>query len=325
MMTNRARTELAKQIVQALRVPLSDLAGAPATPTVIEYLPRVRRAASTPLRKSYGPYWARAVAAFGNHRLDHVRPSDIRALAQEALDGARRDAATRTGRGASETCVRAMRNFFRLAMSDEWITAEENPAAVVPLPRRLPSPRFALSNRELADINEVVATGGNDLVLDCLIHRLHVETACRRGGVLHLRLADLDPAHCLLRLREKGGTERWQPISPTLMHELQHHGQDRGVYGPADPLLRYADGHPLTSRRYDTLWKRVHQTLPWAATWRVSAHWLRHTTLTWVERTFGYAVARAYAGHTDSRGASTTTYIKADVFAVGLCAVHTDR
>ena len=28
-------------------------------------------------------------------------------------------------------------------------------------------------------------------------------------------------------------------------------------------------------------------------------HWIRHTTLTWVERNFGYAVARAYAGHTD--------------------------
>ena len=41
------------------------------------------------------------------------------------------------------------------------------------------------------------------------------------------------------------------------------------------------------------------------------AHWLRHTTLTWVERRFGYAVARAYAGHTDSGNAGiTATYIR---------------
>jgi hypothetical protein len=43
----------------------------------------------------------------------------------------------------------------------------------------------------------------------------------------------------------------------------------------------------------------------------VSTHWLRHTTITWVERHFSYGIARAYAGHTDSRGASTTTYIRA--------------
>ena len=37
------------------------------------------------------------------------------------------------------------------------------------------------------------------------------------------------------------------------------------------------------------------------------------TTLTWVERNFGYAVARAYAGHTDrgSDAGATTTYVRA--------------
>jgi integrase/recombinase XerC len=41
---------------------------------------------------------------------------------------------------------------------------------------------------------------------------------------------------------------------------------------------------------------------------------LRHTTLTWVERHFGYAVARAYAGHASTGdAATTTTYIKADI------------
>jgi len=48
----------------------------------------------------------------------------------------------------------------------------------------------------------------------------------------------------------------------------------------------------------------------------ISTHWLRHTTLTWVERHFGYGIARAYAGHTDTTGAATTTYIKADLHAV---------
>jgi integrase len=75
-------------------------------------------------------------------------------------------------------------------------------------------------------------------------------------------------------------------------------------------------GQAITSRRYDHLWKRIGTQLPWVAAQSISTHWLRHTTLTWVERHFGYGIARAYAGHTDSTGPATTTYIKADLQAV---------
>ena len=44
----------------------------------------------------------------------------------------------------------------------------------------------------------------------------------------------------------------------------------------------------------------------------------RHTTLTWVERNFGYAVARAYAGHTEggSEAGATSTYVRASLAEV---------
>ena len=44
----------------------------------------------------------------------------------------------------------------------------------------------------------------------------------------------------------------------------------------------------------------------------------RHTTLTWIERNFGYAVARAYAGHTDggSETGATATYVRASLAEV---------
>jgi hypothetical protein len=64
------------------------------------------------------------------------------------------------------------------------------------------------------------------------------------------------------------------------------------------------------------MWKRIGPRLPWVAAQCVSTHWLRHTTLTWVERNSGFGIARAYAGHTDSTGPATTTYIKADLQAV---------
>jgi hypothetical protein len=88
------------------------------------------------------------------------------------------------------------------------------------------------------------------------------------------------------------------------------HTAARGADLPNDALLRYRDGRPLTSRRYDHLWRRHGQQLPWVAAQGVSTHWLRHTTLTWVERHFGYGIARAYAGRTNSTGPATT-YIKA--------------
>ncbi|HEU5418648.1 MAG TPA: hypothetical protein VFV41_13245, partial [Streptosporangiaceae bacterium] len=59
--------------------------------------------------------------------------------------------------------------------------------------------------------------------------------------------------------------------------------------------------------------------LPWAGTQQVSTHWLRHTTLTWAERSFGFAVAHAYAGHTDGKGESgsvTSTYVRATLAEV---------
>ena len=169
----------------------------------------------------------------------------------------------------------------------------------------------------LAEINQIAATTGDDPELDTLLLRLHTETACRRGGALALRPADLDPDQCLILLREKGETVRWQPVSPTLMGRLIEHGRER--HAPADgQLLRYADGHPITSRRYDHLWVRIGRQLPWVCTQQISTHWIRHTTLTWVERNFGYAVARAYAGHTDTGGdvGATSTYVRASLSEV---------
>jgi integrase/recombinase XerC len=53
------------------------------------------------------------------------------------------------------------------------------------------------------------------------------------------------------------------------------------------------------------------------ATQQISTHWLRHTTLTWVERTYGFAVARAFAGHANTGGEPTTaTYVRASIHEV---------
>ena len=90
---------------------------------------------------------------------------------------------------------------------------------------------------------------------------------------------------------------------------MQHAGERHAP--PDGQLLRYRDGRQITERRYDGLWVRIGRELPWVRTQGISTHWLRHTTLTWVERNFGFAVAHAYAGHTDDKGGVTSTYVKA--------------
>ena len=48
----------------------------------------------------------------------------------------------------------------------------------------------------------------------------------------------------------------------------------------------------------------------------MATHWLRHTTLTWVERNFGFAIAHAYAGHNDATDSATITYVTATIHDV---------
>jgi hypothetical protein len=68
---------------------------------------------------------------------------------------------------------------------------------------------------------------------------------------------DLDVATGLVRLSEKGGTLRWQPITLDLAGHLADHARRRGAVPPTDGLLRYRDSRRLTSRRYDHVWKRL--------------------------------------------------------------------
>jgi integrase/recombinase XerC len=281
-------------------------------PTFAEYVPIVYSAVPPGSRRMYGTYWNKAVAKWGDRRLDDIAPTDIEALARETQATALRRRNSRGGRSATEHQIAALRCLYKRAVADGIITEAANPAAKVAKPTRLSSTRSALADDRIAELVATASTTGNDPQLDALIVRLHIETACRRGGALALRPQDLDVAQCLIMLREKGGTFRWQPVSPTLMRYLVRHATERRAPGDGQ-LLRYADGRVIGRRRYDYLFVRLGKVLPWVAAQQVSAHWLRHTTLTWVERVFGYGVALAYAGHAETPNDAGTTarYVKA--------------
>jgi hypothetical protein len=227
---------------------LRDASHRPAAPTFAEYVPVVAAAVGAGSRRVYGSYWNRVVEVWGHRRLDEPTPSEIKQLAEQVRTRVvpRRNA--RGGRSAVEHLIAALRCLYHQAVADGHLAEADNPARKVDKPRRLPSTRRAVPDTRLAEINHVAATTGNDPALDTLLLRVHTETACRRGGALALRPADLDPDQCLVLLHEKGDTVRWQPVSPTLMGHLQQHARDRRAPSGGQ-LLRYRDGRPITHRR----------------------------------------------------------------------------
>jgi integrase len=311
--------EAARMMLEKMGISPADLlrtsAAPPGVPAFTDYIPRVSGAVSAGTRRVYSTYWNRVIRAWGPRPITSVTPLEISQLAEQVKSSVVERKNARGGRGAAEHLIAALRCMYRHAVADGILTETENPAARVPKPRRLRSTRRALPDSRLEELSQVAASTGDDPALDGLLLRLHTETACRRGGALALTPADLDAEQCLIRLREKGDTVRWQPVSPTLMSHLLAHGQSRGGLESGQRLLRYANGQPITSRRYDYLWQRLGQHLPWVATQQVSMHWIRHTILTWVERHFGFAVAQAYAGHEDHGrgGRAMATYVRAGI------------
>jgi integrase/recombinase XerC len=309
--------EAARMLLEKMGISPADLLCAsavpPQVPAFTDYIPRVSEAVSAGTRRVYSTYWNRVVRAWGPRLITSVTPLEISQLAEQVKANVVKRSNARGGRGAAEHLIAAMRCIYKHAVADGILTESENPAARVPKPCRLRSTRRALPDNRLEELSQVAASTGDDPALDALLLRLHTETACRRGGALTLMPEDLDPEQCLIRLHEKGETMRWQPVSPTLMSHLLAHGESRGGLDSGQRLLRYANGRPITSRRYDYLWQRLGSHLPWVATQQVSMHWIRHTILTWVERNFGFAVAQAYAGHEDHGrgGRAMATYVRA--------------
>jgi integrase/recombinase XerC len=293
-------------------------------PTFAEYIPVVR--ASMPAgrtRDHYQTYWTKILAQPGwaERRLNEPTLAQLQALCEAIKTQRLIRRNGRDGRDVVRHVIDALRRIYTHAEDSRIIDPRDNPAARLTKPRRTRSNRRALPEDILTEINRVAATTGNDPELDTLLLRLHTETACRRGGALALRPQDLDPVQSLILLREKGGTELWQPVSPTLMRALCRHGEQRAA-APNEQLLRTRNGKPITRRRYNYLFERLGRYLPWVITHGISIHWLRHTTTTWVERRYGGAIAREFARHAVGAAGPTGIYTTATINEVASAVAH---
>jgi integrase len=147
-----------------------------------------------------------------------------------------------------------------------------------------------------------------DPELDDLVFGFLRETGCRRHGAIRLSQDDLAPATRAVRLVEKYAKQRWVPVSAHLVHRLLVHSALR--HEGCNLVLHRRDGGHLNDKWFEGFARRI-QNLAWAKELGVSAHWIRHTTITDIERIAGVRVAAAYAGHADSNFGVTGTYTKA--------------
>lgn len=261
-------------------------------PTLAEYVPVV--AASYQRRsRTYNSYWNLLVERLGSLALGQVTFDDLQGVADEAARRAKTRRCGSDGRASRESCVAAMRAVFGRA--DRAGLVETNRALLVAKPRRLPNRRRALSQAELEDVWAEVTATARDPGLDLLLLRFHLESGARRMGAINLRVRDLDHSRQTVWLREKFDSEREQPVSRSLLQAVADLAGARGSIAPDDPALM-----PLTDRTYDRIFTRAQQQVTWAQRTPLTAHVLRHTAITAVERVAGFAVAKQFAGHAPS-------------------------
>ncbi|MEU0877487.1 site-specific integrase [Lentzea sp. NPDC005914] len=287
MGSTQADVQALVQLMQHMNVEPEELLAAARVqelPTFEQFMPLVRDAAPPASQVVYRAYWKKIVACWGTRRLDEPTAREVGDLIEEVRANAQRRRNYGDGSGAACHTYYALRRVYQLAVDEGLLSSRRNPMARVTKPRQAKSRRYALSPQLYREIVQVAAGTGLDPRLDSLLLRFHLETAARTGGALNLRLGDLDPERLLIVLREKNSVTRKQPVSRALMQALLDHAEERGVRDKESPLLRFPDGRPMTKIRYRRLWDRVQMHIKVVDEESISTHWLRHTTLTWVER-----------------------------------------
>lgn len=156
MTTNINTVQAARLLLARLGLSPEDLLQRSAdVPTFADYVPKVATAAGPGARRTYSSYWNQIVAAFGDTRLDQPDATDIEILMRQTMNTRIVRRTDRGGHSTGEHLLAAMRTIYTHAIRDDLLPAQHNPAAAIPKPSRQPSLRRALTNAELAAINDV--------------------------------------------------------------------------------------------------------------------------------------------------------------------------
>ncbi|MEV4343477.1 hypothetical protein AB0J83_03210 [Actinoplanes sp. NPDC049596] len=190
------------------------------------------------------------------------------------------------GASAAEHAISAARRLLDTGVRNGFIGM--NVAKSVNKPARQESRRRPLDEAHIAQMYMVVTDEETGIL------RFLQETACRREGMLNLTPQRVNRKNQTVLLHEKGSKVREQPVSSMMIDWLTE---------PGCPIYKW------TPRKNDGLWSRIQRDLDWAAEMGVTTHWMRHTTLSKVERvTRSMGLTAAFAGHKLSGIGATPTY-----------------
>ncbi|MFI2281384.1 tyrosine recombinase XerC [Nocardia beijingensis] len=282
------------------------------SPRLGEYIDRVRTKAPPKTLRCYDSAWRAISQVWGDRVLSEPTTREIEELMDAHQIRSRARANSRGGESAAENLLSALRHIYKHAVRDRLIDPSSDPAAAARLPGRRAGKGDVLTSEQLREVHRVASSTGNDPELDELIVMLHIQTASDRQAVIDLALHDLDRDNCLVRLRTRGGAFHWHPVSPRLMAALGRHVERRGGVNATHRVLRERNGRPISYRRYDGLWKRVRENLPWAQELEVTTYSITETVRVHVRQLFGETVERVYIGqhHDDT---AVLTHLRGDV------------
>ena len=148
-------------------------------------------------------------------------------------------------------------------------------------------------------------------------------TGARASEAAHVRLADLDLYAASVKIRGKGGKQRFCPLWSTTVSELAII-VERGE--PSRPLFLNRCGRPITRFGIHTVVERnalkAQAQSPTLATKRVSPHSIRHTTATHLLRAgVDINTIRGWLGHAslDTTNVYAEIDFEAKAFALAKC------
>lgn len=211
------------------------------------------------------------------------------------------------GDGAADNMMSAIGHLFSHVRRLPWGRQIESPTVGLDRPQRHATSRSRMTPKQLREV-ELASLACRDTELGQLLFDFHREMGARRIEAIRLRVMDIDVGRCMVKLRGKkvrrkqGASERWVPVSPSLIRRLLQLAWDRGARSGTDKVLLRPpadDGalRPVTSRVYDKWGERVQKRVKWAATGRWGSHWLRHHRAAEVEIVGGKRCKRALLGH----------------------------
>ena len=205
----------------------------------------------------------------------------------------------------------------------------DNPTAGLHGSQQESEARRPLTESEMDQIWKA-ASRHRDPELSTLVLDFIRETAARRQSVIDLRLDDICWGGSAVWLNTKFGRTHRQVVSRDLMERIAIRKIRAGWNGVGgaqvghSPLWKHDpdrsafcrdNGAALTTRWFDSLFSLIDREVDFDEGFRFTSHYLRHTSVSQVDRIAGYAAARQFAGHRPggrgvSRGDATSIYVR---------------